>query len=117
MPITIDMIKTGIKTIDSYIDKYNKVDETVKIDGKTAKNINTEIQKYAILSNLRGNTSIKTVLEKLNDYKILLDGQKVAYETTGRLKELNSSPLKLLNNEPEKNNDTSIPILSNKSKK
>ena len=111
------MIKTCIRTIDSYIDKYNKVNETDIIDKKTAKNINTEIQKYAILSNLCANTSIKKVLEKLNEYKILLDGQKVAYETTERFKELNSSPLKLLNNEPEKHNETPIPILNNKSKK
>ena len=61
------------------------------------------------LPNFRANTKIETVINKLNDYKILIDGQIIAANASGFINQSSTTT--------KETKESLIPIPSNKIKK
>ena len=84
IPLTITDYYNGLNDVNNFIEKYSKIDKNDVIDKKTAKELNLKLMHYGTeLPNFRANTKIETLINKLNDYKILIDGQIISANATG----------------------------------
>ena len=102
-PLTPTDYQIGFNYVNELIEKYSKMDKNDVIDTSTAKNFNSQLMKYNTeLPKFISGTKFKTVISKLNDYKILIDAQIVGGKSTG------------ISNEPptssREHKESSIPI-------
>ena len=85
------------------------MDKDEVIDKKTAQKLNTQLMKFDTkLANFRANTKIETVINKLNDFKILIDAQIIAANATGVINQSSTTT--------KDQKESLIPIPSNKIK-
>jgi DNA repair ATPase RecN len=68
-PADKDKLKEVISGLESQIEKLDEYEETQKITSEEAQKLNKKFEKYGILKEFRGNTTIKTVKDKLTKFK------------------------------------------------
>jgi hypothetical protein len=107
LPLLPNDYQIGLNDVNELIENYSKMDKDDVIDKKTAQKLNSQLMKYDTkLANFKANTKIKTVINKLNDFKTLIDAQVVANNATGLTNESTIST--------KKQKDSLIPIPSKK---
>jgi hypothetical protein len=108
-PLTPNDYQIGLNDVNELIENYSKMDNDYQIDKKTAQKLNTQLMKFDTkLANFRAKTKIETVLEKLNDFKTLIDAQIISSNATGFINQSS-----ITTKEPK---ESLIPIPSNKIK-